>query len=360
MPFAVLLTVYALWKIYNNRSFGWFIVLSVGFALVLNSHYLGLLLAPFIGIYLFITYISTSGKSRVSFIKHSLVGLLIGAFLMSPLLIFDMRHGWINTKAVTKFFSERQTTVSARPWNALPKMIPLGEKAITRLVAGRNILAGRWTFIAMLGSLIWIAGINRERLENKEKKVYLFLLSWLFIAFVGLGLYKQEIYDHYYGFFFPAPFLLLGGICEHLINKHKIRGSWIVLTGITLLAFYNFLESPLKYHPNMQLTRTRVVSQKILEESKGEPFNLGVIAERNYEDAYQYYLEKWNSKVVDIDPLRADETITDQLFVVCEMPPEKCDPTHNAKAEVANFGWSKIDNKWEVYGVQIFKLVHTQ
>ena len=54
------------------------------------------------------------------------------------------------------------------------------------------------------------------------------------------------------------------------------------------------------------------------------------------------------------------DTITKQLFVVCEMPVEKCDPTHNAKAEVANFGWSKIESEHEAFGVNIFKLVHTQ
>ena len=54
------------------------------------------------------------------------------------------------------------------------------------------------------------------------------------------------------------------------------------------------------------------------------------------------------------------KTIVDNLIVICEMPQEKCDPTHSPKAEVANFGWSKIENQWTVDGVIIYKLIHTQ
>jgi hypothetical protein len=102
------------------------------------------------------------------------------------------------------------------------------------------------------------------------------------------------------------------------------------------------------------------VAQKIEQESNGAPFNLAVIADRNYEDAYQYFLEKDGAPVVDIDPQKADETITSQLYVVCELAKEKCEPTTNSKAQVANFGWSKVDNSWEIDGVFLYKLVHTQ
>lgn len=110
----------------------------------------------------------------------------------------------------------------------------------------------------------------------------------------------------------------------------------------------------------MQLTRTARISKTIEDEAGGEKFNLAVIAERNYEDAYQYFLERSGSGVTDIDALRAQETITNQLFVVCELPKEKCDPTHNPKTEVANFGWSVIEKEWSVDGIMIYKLVHSE
>lgn len=67
-------------------------------------------------------------------------------------------------------------------------------------------------------------------------------------------------------------------------------------------------------------------------------------------------MEKWGQPPTRIDPQKAKETITPQLFVICEQP--NCQPIYNPKAEIAMFGWSKVDEKWEVEGVEIYKLSH--
>jgi hypothetical protein len=105
------------------------------------------------------------------------------------------------------------------------------------------------------------------------------------------------------------------------------------------------------------MQRSEEVSERIIEEAGNEKFNLAVIAERNYEGAYQYFLEKENAPIIMIDPQRAEETITELLFVVCELPEEKCNPVNSPKAEIANFGWSKIDEQWVVAGTTLYKLV---
>lgn len=351
MPFFALLSIFAVWRVITTKKLLWLPVLGASFAVVLQSHYLGLLLIPTLFIFwLYGAYLFNKEKKLKSFLVATFCMLLIFALLMSPLVIFDSRHGWRNFEAMKTFFLERQTTVSARPWNALPQMWPLSQEISTRLLAGRNETLGSWVALAVLGGLLVV----------KKKLPFVILTVWLGVGLLGLGLYKQEIYDHYYGFFFTAPFILLGGIAAFLISRAKIRGQWIVSTGLVFLAYFNFLDNPLRYFPNRQLQRTEEVARKIEEEAGGERFNLAVIAERNYEDAYQYFLEVWETGVVDIDPLRAEETITDQLFVVCELPEEKCDPTHNPKTEVANFGWSTVSEKWEVSGVVLYKLIHVE
>ena len=106
------------------------------------------------------------------------------------------------------------------------------------------------------------------------------------------------------------------------------------------------------------MQRAQNVTQKVIEESKNKQFNFAVVAQRNYEDGYQYFLEKENANFVEIDA-QILESVTDQLFVICENEESKCDPTHSSKAEVANFGWSKVENQWTVDGVIIYKLIHT-
>lgn len=363
MPFFSLLTIWGIWKFWQERKFIWLPIIGISMAFALQSHYLGLLLIPVVAVFWLLTFlkIRKSGSVR-HYIRYTIYGIILFLTLMSPIVIFDARHGWRNFAAMRTFFIERQTTVSARPWKAIPKIPKLAQDITTRLVAGKNETAGKITFITIIILSIFVFAkrnsLNETLLFNsKTRYAFALLCVWLALALIGLGLYKQEIYDHYYGFFFAAPFLLLGGVVEGAlrIDKKKFFQAPIFF-GIIMLVLTNFADNPLKYPPNNQLARSRLIAERIMEEGKGEKFNLAVIAERNYEDGYQYFLELYGSKVIDIDAQRP-ETITRTLFVVCELPKEKCDPTHSPKAEVANFGWSRVESEWEVGGVTLFKLV---
>lgn len=363
MPFVALLSVYAIWRVWQYLEYRWLLVLGFSYAFVLQSHYIGLVLLPLLGIFWLLTvFKSRKEKDLKRLFEYSFTAGVIFMILMSPLVIFDARHGWRNFDALRVFFTDRQTTVSAKPWNALPNSWPLLQTFGTRLLAGRDEAFGTWVSVALLGSaLAAVTAFRKKYIPTKVFHAFLIVFGWLGLAVIGLGVYKQHIYDHYFGFFFPAPFLIIGGVSQVLIQRAKIRGWWIVVTMMIFLVFYNLKDSPILYQPNRQLQRTETIAQKIIEEANGNPYNLAVIAERNYEDAYQYFLEKEHSQVVEIDPQRSEETITDQLFVVCELEnKEECDPTHNAKAEVANFGWSQIADQWDIEGIRIYKLIHTE
>lgn len=358
MPFFSLLSIYSIWRVFNKKELYWLPIMGIAFAFVMQSHYLGLLLVPVLGVFWLWALKNIGIKKSKKFMIYSLIGLVLFLLLMSPLAIFDIRHNFINFNAMKKFFTERQTTVSAKPWHALPTMWPIFVESVTRLVGGRVMALGAWLAVGLSSALLILVGA-RKRIEKVSYQGFLLIVTWIFFALIGLGVYKQQVYDHYYGFFFTAPFILLGGLFTFLINKGKLRGLWIVVTAVIVIAFFNFSNSPLKSPPNMQLTRAREVAGVIAADADGEKFNLAVIAERNYEDGYQFFLEKWNTRVTDIDPLNTKDTIANTLYVVCELPKEKCDPTHNPKAEVANFGWSKVEGTWEVFGVTVYKLIHT-
>ncbi len=358
MPFFALLSIYSIWMAWKEQKYKWLITLGISFAFVLQSHYLGLLLLPAIGILYALNWLRLRGKPQMkNFLLFSLLGILVFAFLMSPLVIFDFRHNFINSQAVYKFFTVRQETVSIKPWNAIPKLPEIAGEISTSLLGAKNAGLGKvivWVF-AVLSVFVFVL---RKKLGANSRSGFLVTFFWILSALIGFGVYKQHIYDHYFGFLFPAPFILLGGF---IYAAGRISGKLLV-TFLVLLSFafvyFSIVNSPLRLEPNKQMRRAQVVAEKVSQESKGNPFNIAVLAERNYEDGYQYFLEKAGDKIVEIDAQK-EETVTDTLFVICEMEKSKCDPTHSAKAEVANFGWSKIDTQWEVDGVIIYKLVHT-
>ncbi|MBX4205979.1 glycosyltransferase family 39 protein, partial [Candidatus Microgenomates bacterium] len=352
-----LLSIYSIYRVWQKKEYKWLWILGVAFAFVLNSHYLGLVLLPVLGLIWLISFIQEN-KNKKQLIINSLIGLFIFLFLMSPLVIFDIRHGGNNFKAIKGFFTMRETTVSIKPWKAIPAMWPQYQEYTTRLLGGRNELAGKVIAFGVFDLLI-LALIKSKGKILKDFRYQLVLL-WLLTATVGLGLYKQHIYDHYYGFFFAAPFLLIGAMYQDIWQKKRKIVNILMGLGFIAILFVNFLENPLKNPPNMQMQRAENVSREIIKLSNGEKINFALIAESNYDSGYRYFLDLFGAKIIDIDPQHADTTIQQKLFVVCENLPEKCDPTHNAKAEVAGFGWSKIENQWSIYGVTIFELGHAK
>lgn len=359
MPFFALLVMFCLWKVWKKKEYIWLVVLGLAYAFVLQSHYLGLLLAPSIGFFWILTLKEKwdNKKERGVFFRNSVVGLLLFVLLMSPLVVFDARHGWRNFSSMNRFFTE-QSSVSAQPINAIMNIWPVWENIVTRLIAGRSEIWGFW--IAILIILVSLYFFIKSKLTKTKvnSKAYLLIFVWLLIGVVGLSLYQHEVFDHYFGFLFPVMFLLIGALFER-ISRVWYGKNFILLTTL-LLGFLSFRDIPLKYPPNMQMQRAKTVAELIMSESGEDRFNFAVLAERNYEDGYEYFLIKNEALVVDIDPVNTDETITKQLFVICEEPKEKCQPTTNPKAEIANFGWSKIKREWEVSGVVVYKLIHTE
>ncbi len=346
MPFFSLLSVYSIWKVWAKKEYTWLIVCAVSFAFVLQSHYLGLLLAPVIFIYWFLSRVPR---------RYTIISILLFLFLMSPLLAFDVRHDWMNSRALYKFLTVRDETVAITPWTALPKIYPIYEQVVASMLTAKQELVGKLISILLV---IFGAFVLSKKTFNNRKSIIL-ILNWLVFGLIGFGLYKQSVYDHYFGFLFPVPFLLVGAFFEHIFNfKSKLIKvvSILALVGLVLL---NIKNNPFRYQPNYQMKRAQNVTNKVLEIAEGKPFNLAVLAERNYEDGYRYFMEVKGAKVMHAD--RWDQkTIVDNLIVICEKPKEKCDPTHSSKAEVANFGWSKIDSEYEVDGVIIFKLIHSK
>jgi len=357
MPFFALLTIYSIWRVWAKKQTTWLIVTGISFAFVLQSHYLGLLLVPTLGIIWFFSLIKTSNKKR--FIVFSIISFILFLAAMSPLAIFDFRHNFINSKAIIAFFNDRQTTVSVLPWKAIPGMGPQLDMIATDLVGAKNANVGQFISIAIAVAFGIVYLRRPGKYDFKKVSVVLTLTLWFGFALIGLALYKQHIYDHYFGFVFVVPFIVLGGIAQFIINRKEKFGYLVVSVFFLVIAFVDFQNSPLLSPPNMQLTRAKVVSKKVEEISGGARFNFALIADSNYDSGYRYFLDTDKANVVDIDVQNTNGTVTDQLIVVCERVKEKCDPTHNAKTEISHWGWSKVDTEYDnVFGVTIYKLVH--
>jgi hypothetical protein len=157
---------------------------------------------------------------------------------------------------------------------------------------------------------------------------------------------------------FPVPFLLLGAISqEFLVGKYKIPKIIFALF-FACAVVVNLSNSHLKNEPNRQLKRSRDVAAFINEKAGGERFNLATIIDRSNRDPYAYFLMVDGAKVVDVDPNAVSYSVTDTLFVICGRPKSECNPLTDPSTWIMSFGFSKIEDSWEVSGLNIYKLSH--
>ena len=343
MPFFALLTMYGIWKVWRYGYWRWLLFSALSFAFVLNSHYLGLLLLPAMGLFWFASVRSQS-THRPYAQKSTLLATLLFLLLMSPLAIFDARHNFQNFSAVKTFFTKRQETVNLKAYKALPNLWPIWTDLNSSLLAAKQSSVGSKLALFLLVTTAITLAVRRSKDLG-------FTLVWLGTGLVGLGLYKQHIYDHYYGFLFPVPFLLLGFSLRYLLDFKILKFVAILL--IIILSVTTIQHHSLQYEPNNQLNRTQLVADFITQDSHTAPFNLALLAKTNYDAGYRYFLTPDKAKHFTIH-----DHLADTLYVICELPQADCLPINNPLWEIAAFGWAKIESTRDFpWGVRGFKLV---
>jgi len=326
MPLFALIFIYFL---INKKIY----LATLAFIFALNSHYLALLLLP-IGLIIWLF-------NRTSF-KSLLISLVIFIISLTPQILFDLKHHGQNFNAITTFFSQRETTVNLKAYKAIPELYPLFTQINTRLLSGKNIIFGQIISIIFIVSLIYVLYIQFK--SKKINKYFIYLILWNLIGLIGLALYKQHIYDHYFGFIFPAVFILFGYLISHF---PKI----IIFMILIPLTIFSLLENPLRWPAPKQLATTTSIIDSIISSSAGKPFNLALLAKMNYDPGYRYILAE-KKALVKLLP-----EITTQLYVICEPFQIDCQPINNPEWSIAAFGWAKIDSQWEINGIKIFKLI---
>jgi 4-amino-4-deoxy-L-arabinose transferase-like glycosyltransferase len=342
MPFFSLLFVYFFFESFRSKKFHYFIYASLAFIMVMNSHYLGLALLPFTGLfwlYNLIVFIKTKSIDLKPFIKYTLIAALIFIVSLIPQILFDIKHDGQNAKALLNFFTYRETTVNIKAYKAIPELPNIFNQVNTDLLTGRNKTVG------VIISIIFTLGLIPLVIKyKKQKPTFWIIFFWYLSGLVALALYKQHIYAHYFAFLFPAVFILVG----FLINKFK----FISIPFFILITIFSFINNPFCYQPNSQLKTVTQIDDLIIANSNNQDFNFALLAKQNYDPPYRYLLDNKQAKIVNLP-----DNLAEQLFVVCEPFQIECNPINNPEWSVAAFGWAKIDNQWEINGIKIYKLV---
>lgn len=327
MPFFSLLFIYLM----IEKKYPW---AALAFAMCLNSHYLALILLPVAGVIWLKNY-------QPQLLKPTFIAIFLFLLTLTPQILFDLKHQGQNFNSLKTFFTQRETTVNLKAYKSIPLIPKLFNQINTSLLVAHQESVGLYI------SLFFFLGLVALVFKNKFKnKYFIYFLLWYLFALIGLGLYKQHIYDHYFAFVFPVVFLLFG----YLLNQTPLLVTLPVLLLVTYISVINL---PFKQPGNRQLANTKAIVETVSELSENKEFNFTLLAKTNYDPAYVYFIKEAN---LPYYPLQDKKT--EQLFVVCEPHPDiDCQPINHPEWGIAAFGWAKIDQELEQNGVKIYRLL---
>lgn len=375
MPITSLLCLYTLYNAVTRNNKWLFIVCGVLLGIAMQLHYLSTFLGVIVLIYIAcVNYLNN--KKLITVLKKSVeeniivfVGFIIGWI---PFLAFEARHGFLNIKSILKFvfhssdvggsggsYFSTVGNVIFRIFARLATKYPPPEQVSIKAHTDIAI----WFFLTLL-LIVLSLGVfiyqYRNALQKRDKNMYALSLFavWFLVGVLLFGFYRKPIYDYYFGFMFPLPFLLIGNMLSVFWTKNivfKVVSAssligliWINLTGVPFLS-----------SPNRQKDQVKQIAEFVLSKTDNKPYNFALITPGNSDHGYRYFFKIEGKDPVEIlnpqvDPQR--KSVTDQLLIVCEDP--NCHPLGNGLWEVAGFGRAEIAGTWEVSVVKVFKLVH--
>ncbi|MBI5122289.1 glycosyltransferase family 39 protein [Candidatus Roizmanbacteria bacterium] len=373
LPFFSLLLMFLLFKTAQVKPpTKYFIGVGLLLGIVLQLHYLSLFLIIIAFVYIFFSQWYIIKKLQFIIIVRHYLEVLLGFVIgFSPFLAFEFRHGFPNIQAILSFiFSDtlqKSYVTNTTFWGIVSDVF---FRVFARLVfyfpaPDKYYLfnSTQLTFFAWFVVIIAIAVII-SLFFIKNKLVILITSLWFFIGVISFGFYKKPIYDYYFTFMFPLPFLIVGNFFSQLSTWGKDKKQKIILIILANVLFsgiflYDFGGRPQQYIPNRQKNQAKIISEAVIQHAGNKPYNFALISKGNSDHAYRYFLDVLGHPPSTIqntilDPKR--ESVTDQLLIVCE--DVTCQPLGYSLFDIAGFGRAEIVGSWDVSVVKVYRLVH--
>jgi 4-amino-4-deoxy-L-arabinose transferase-like glycosyltransferase len=368
MPFFSMVILYLLYKAVREPTWKLFGLIGFLFGIAFQLHYIEVVTGVVIVTFIFIAAFLLQKKNiRITLVKEygSLgVGFLIG---WSPFLAFEARHGFPNIRTIMNFVIHGDPNATDLTHNSF--LYTIGDvfmRLFGRLIIMYPIPQNFYKFSHMILSTWYVCAFaiaiacTIALFFIKDRLTKLLLSLWLFFGVVLFGFYHKPIYDYYFEFMFPLPFILFGNLLMQLyrLKKSVVAAGAVVLIVLGLIIF-NLFGSPFTQAPNKQKEQVRSIAEFVISKSGNVPFNFALLTKGNSDHAYRYYFElEDHSPITILPPFRdsSRKSVTGQLFVVCE--DLACQPLGASLFEVAGFGRAAIAGQWDLRVVKVYKLVH--
>lgn len=320
-PLVFTLLLYFMYKALKNDVKNWIYVV-VCFSILIQLHYLTLLSAAGCGL-IWLYQLVTKVKNNEP-IKRLLtatgVGIIIFILSLSPLILFDIKHSGLNSKALTSIvteeesFDQESTDIKHRAIEYLIDVHARSMHIMFEIAVGKNVPLNSALVVISLATLSYIVFKDRKK---RTHILELLLLVFLVTGILGTALYQHTIYDHYIAYLFPVSMLSMGVVAQYWYKKNLVFKIAVFAFIVYFLAFnYHQLQVVLK-STGWKLADIQRTSQILLSKvAQGEKYNIVLLTGTGDIDGQNY---RYFMSVSDKPPVKTEHRgEVDTLLIINE------------------------------------------
>lgn len=252
----------------NKKIYLYLVFLLIGFAF--NVHITAWFFIPIL-VMVFLCF-----RPKYSF-KNYLLAFFLFLIWQLPLLVFDLRHNFLNTQGIIKLFS--QPGAGQNIWSKLEKI----SQIVIHNIAGIIYSPVPWwlVWLTLLAILFLVYRIIKDK--NRDKNLYL-VLFWIIVPALLFVFYSGNIPDYYFNISYVAYVFLWGLI---LVNFQKIIGIgvWILLAIFLVANIVARIEEPAD---PFGLTAKRKVVQYIINDAGGKKVDVSYFTPLGLDTGFAY------------------------------------------------------------------------
>jgi 4-amino-4-deoxy-L-arabinose transferase-like glycosyltransferase len=341
LPFFSFFTLYFFYKFFDTKKIIYAFLSGVFYSLSLQLHYLALLIILPLAFFSLFNIKKLKFKNFFYGVSSSVLSFVL---FSSPLIIFDLKHNFLNSRNFLKIFTQKDIVSSSSFFSRF------GETIVNFFNYTLNLKLNYFVSLTVLAVLLifFLA-------QNFYKKKLFFQINFLnfFLFLIGFSSLNSFRYPHYYGVIYLSFFLILTALMTELFEKKNLFLKAIVLIALIFWIYSNFSQYPFSQKEgNFQIQRAKLIAQSIVDKNPRSPYQVVPIPYTEMDGHIRYFLE-----VLGKRPLSEESSEQPQeLYILCYE--KECDALNHPQWQIAAFKNKKVADIWQVDRVKIYKIIH--
>lgn len=309
------------------------------FGFTIQLHYLGVLI--FLPMMTMSIFHFVKNRSISKYIASGIISIVFFLFSISPLIIFDLRHNFLNLNQFIKLF---QNGIASQNQSFISNF---SETASKLLLHTFQTQANSGVLIILIIAILSMGFIAYKKIKSDFLllniiNVIIFLICFSFV--------EGPRNPHYYGasimslyFVFASTILLIKKLYIRLIFASVFLCIFAMLNISKMYFLFGFGSN--------QINKARNIAESFSKYIKDQPIQTVALPDYESDTQYRYFLKLKDYDLIPYDsPAQAEE-----LYIICD---KKCDPLSSGQWQIATFENKRLTDKWEIEDVTIYKIIH--